>query len=423
MRKFFAFSLVSLMVFSACSGKVQPVYEMHQLNEPQKIFNSSTKVLNQDYVSSVISFANNFYQVINDGENKVFSPLSIATCFSMLYEGAKQSSKEELATLLGYDEYINHQEAIKNMLLNNAIKTTKPEVVLDIAQSFWVDEMFNNELNQDFVNILTEYYFAEAFQGILQSDKMHEALAQYINDKTNNFFDLTGEDFKDFGGILWLLNTLYLKAVWADQFPARSNFESSFTNLDKSENNVTFMTNIIDGNYYAGQDYLISSYALEGGLKFNILLPNSDSDYQAVLADVDNVYNLLDFPKNSFSKTNAYITYKIPKFKMTSNYDLKEQFADLGVSKIFDPDESDLSDIFTSAELKKLYVEKAIHQAGIDVNNEGIEAAAYTIIQITPTSVPQPENLLDFVVDRPFAYTVSDNNGLPLFMGLVTNLG
>ena len=131
----------------------------------------------------------------------------------MLYEGAQESSKEELATLLGYEEHFNHQTEIKNMLLNNAIKTTKPEVILDIAQSFWVDELFKNELNQDFVDILTDYYFAEAFQGLLNSDKMHEALAQYINSKTNHFFDLNSEDFKDFAGVLWLLNTIYLKLL------------------------------------------------------------------------------------------------------------------------------------------------------------------------------------------------------------------
>lgn len=422
MRKIFAFSLVSLMVFSACSGKVRPIYAAHQINEPNKIFNSATNVLNPDYVRSVTTFANNFYQLIND-DNKVFSPLSIAACFSMLYEGAQESSKEELATLLGYEEHFNHQTEIKNMLLNNAIKTTKPEVILDIAQSFWVDELFKNELNQDFVDILTDYYFAEAFQGLLNSDKMHEALAQYINSKTNHFFDLNSEDFKDFAGVLWLLNTIYLKAPWVDQFPVRSNYEGSFTNLDKSTNNVTFMTNAKEGYYYVGDEYLISSYALEGGFKFNILLPNSNSNFQAVLANPYNVFNLLDFPKNSISKTKAYITYKVPKFNTTSVYDLKEQFADLGVEKVFNPNEANLKDICINKDVKNLYVERATHQAGIDVNNEGVEAAAYTIIQLTPTSSPHLDERLDFFVDRPFAYTISDNSGLPLFMGLITNLG
>lgn len=423
MKKIFALYLITFMVCSACNGKTG-AYQAHLINQPNKLFNSEKQNLNPGYLSSVKAFANTFYSAIKDGNNQVFSPLSIATCFSMLFDGAREGSKEELATLLNYEDSFDHLTEIQKMLLNNAINTTKPNVILDIAQSFWVDNTFKNELKQDYIDKLTAYYYAEALQGDLSSDEMHNALATYINDKTSHFFELKGDDFKDFAGALWLLNTIYLKTPWTNPFYEINNFDDLFTNLDKTDPTVTYMVNERNGYYYNQPDYLISSFPLKGGLNLNILLPNENSDCQAVLENADNIATLLDFPSVNFEKKRAYIDYQIPQFKLMGDYNLKNIFIDLGVEQIFSPVDANLRDIFKGETVENLFVDKAKHQAGLDVNNSGVEAAAYTIIEAVPTSSPVREvEEINFFVNRPFAYTISDRDSLPLFMGAVTNLG
>ncbi|HHT66801.1 MAG TPA: serpin family protein, partial [Erysipelotrichaceae bacterium] len=115
--------------------------------------------------------------------------------------------------------------------------------------------------------------------------------------------------------------------------------------------------------------------------------------------------------------------YRLPKFKLMGSYDLKEVLQEMNVKKIFNPEEANLQGICELSENANLYVEKAKHEAGIAVDNKGIEAAVYTIIGMNVTSI-EPEVYEDvyFYVNRPFAYTITSGDGLPLFMGVTTNL-
>ncbi|HHT66929.1 MAG TPA: serpin family protein, partial [Erysipelotrichaceae bacterium] len=347
MKKVFVLSLVTLLICSACKPNLNSEnYRDYLMNKPQKTFNSQKKDLNEDYINSLKEFASSFYLQVSDGENEVFSPISIATCFSMLLDGAKEESQTELETLLHYNDSFNHLEEIKNMLLNNAINKVEPEVILDIAQSLWIDDSFKNAIKQDYVDKLTNYYYAEAMQGELASETMHNALADYINKKTYDFFDLTGKDFEDFGGILWLLNTIYLKSPWVTQFSEGENIKDNFSNLDGSQSIVTYMVKNMENDYYYHDDYLISSFDLESSLRMNVLLPNENTDYQAVLNNEENIANLLNYHLTKFpDKTRGKMHYRLPKFKLMGSYDLKEVLQEMNVKKIFNPEEANLQGI------------------------------------------------------------------------------
>ena len=427
-KKFLLIPATMLMAISSCSSNASHIYTSNDpsssvnhaelfngykdylLNQPNKSFNSKVKALDPNYVSSVQSFASDFYKVIQDEENKIFSPLSIATCFSMLLDGAANNSRKELENMLHYDDSFNHLDAIKDMLLNLAIKDEKG-VYLDIAQSFWVDNCFKDTISQEYVNKLTEYYFAEAFQGVLKSQEMHQALANYINDKTNEFFHLTAQDFVDFAGVLWLVNTIYTNSEWVNEFPERNNYEGTFYNLDKTTSQVTYMNRSDEqGRYYKGENYVISTLALKHGLNFNILLPNKDADAKAVLSSKDALNNMFNF-NNLRLGVYGNTVYTVPKFEGRSKYDLIEILPNLGVRDIFGT-KADLSPIGADG----LYVSKAIHEAGIKVDNKGVEAAAYTIIEVEK-GVAAPD--VEITLNHPFAYSISDSNGLPLFVGVI----
>lgn len=176
------------------------IYKGFMLNNPEKEFNQTeTTKSGANYVSSLQSLSKDLYHKVFDGDNKVFSPISIATCFSMLLEGAKEESKAELEAFLHYNDSFNHLNEIQNMLLRNSINDEKNETYLDICQSFWADDSFKNDLKKNYVDKLTDYYYAEAFSGKLDSDQMHAALADYINDKTHNFLNVKKDDFTDYG--------------------------------------------------------------------------------------------------------------------------------------------------------------------------------------------------------------------------------
>ena len=405
-------------------------YNAFILNSPKKAFNSGNNVNEPSaaYINSLNTLSQDFYKKLFDEDNKIYSTISIANCFSMLLEGAKENSKAELEAFLHYDDSFNHLDEIKNTLLRNAINDEKNETYLDISQSFWTDSEFKrDQIKQTYIDTLTNYYFAEAFNGDLKSDAMHGALADYINDKTRGFLNVKKEDFKDFAGVLWLLNTVYLKSQWAEAFKESSNRKGNFSNLNNTEKEVTFMHKSDEyRSYYKRDNYMVSYIPLNHGLCFNVLLPNKNSNYKSVLTNeqaLSDLHNFTSLRRNRQTQS-ATVNFKVPQFKIQKSIDLSTLLPQMGVVDIFDPDFANLRDIATLKPNENLYVSKAKHEAGIELKNEGLEAAAYTIIEVSKaTSVQNPDiTFIDFFMDRPFAYTITNEDGIALFTGVVTNL-
>ena len=65
------------------------------------------------------------------------------------------------------------------------------------------------------------------------------------------------------------------------------------------------------------------------------------------------------------------------------------------------------------------YIGNVIHGAGIKVDNNGVKAAAYT--GANTTTKAGGERIIYFNVDHPFAYTLTNKDGLPIFMGVMYN--
>ncbi|PIZ43322.1 proteinase IV, partial [candidate division WWE3 bacterium CG_4_10_14_0_2_um_filter_42_7] len=70
---------------------------------------------------------------------------------------------------------------------------------------------------------------------------------------------------------------------------------------------------------------------------------------------------------------------------------------------------------------QNLFIQKVIHQAFVDVNEEGTEAAAATGVSMGITSVG-PTQIPVFRADHPFIFVIQDReNGNILFLGRVAN--
>ena len=408
--------------FSSCKNGQTIEDEGHALNAPNKTFNTGYSSLNENYVQSLRDFSADFSKYIYEAKNKICSPISIATCFSMLLDGCKNDSKTELEKLLHYDDSFSHLDEIRKMLLSTSVealnkKDDSVDAFLNISQSFFVHNRYKKKVREEYINTLTDYYFAEAYQGDLESEEMHDLLAQWINEKTNDFFDLKGEDFKDFEGVLWLVNAIYTKAKWDIDFREYTGKETTFTNLNGKEVETNYISSFDESYVYRNKDYSIANIPLRHGLNFSILLPNDIKSCQDIFKSKESYQNLLYPHNDNMEEVPAFITYKIPVFKQVSDYDLAELLPAMGVNEIFDPTKADLSGISSTAKRDGLHVSKAIHSAGIDVSISGIEGAAYTIIGGKDGGISGPKESIEFLVDHPFLYALNYQN-IPLFVGV-----
>ncbi len=128
-----------------------------------------------------------------------------------------------------------------------------------------------------------------------------------------------------------------------------------------------------------------------------------------------------NFEKGKVTK----ITGKIPLFKYEYELQLVDDLKALGITNIFDKDKADLSEIATGA-----YVDSAIHKANIEFSNDGIKAAAATIVGGYGSAAggefdylfEVPVVTIDLTFDKPYMYIIRDKDtGEVWFTGTVYN--
>lgn len=61
----------------------------------------------------------------------------------------------------------------------------------------------------------------------------------------------------------------------------------------------------------------------------------------------------------------------------------------------------------------------ATHAARVKIDEDGVEAAAFTVLEPGDTAPMPPELEIHFTLDRPFLFSVVTGDGLPLFAGIV----
>jgi serpin B len=128
----------------------------------------------------------------------------------------------------------------------------------------------------------------------------------------------------------------------------------------------------------------------------------SVSDYEDLKSDMDSEYEVKTW---------------IPKFKFESRTELSDQLIRMGVRDAFSDQNADLSGISD----EYLKISKVLHQAFVDVQEKGTEAAAATEVIVEDEAVdvePIPER--EFRADHPFMFFIEDKRtGCILFMGKV----
>jgi serpin B len=108
----------------------------------------------------------------------------------------------------------------------------------------------------------------------------------------------------------------------------------------------------------------------------------------------------------------------LPKFKLTSQFQLSTALKALGMTSAFS-DRADFSRMSTGERLK---ISEVLHKAFVDVNEQGTEAAAATAVLIETTAAPIPQEPVDFTADHPFVFLLRDNRtGAILFLGRVVD--
>ena len=361
---------------------------------------------------AVPSFAFGLFQdiVSNDGSDIVFlSPLSASLALSMTANGASETTRQEMLSVMGFDCSIKEVNEYNRSVMD--LFASEPDgVELNAANSIWVSDAF--PLKGRFCRTVRKNYDAMVTNLDFSDPASPSVINRWCADNTAGRIDKMIETI-DPATQLYLLNALYFKGLWTTPFDTALTREDIFHG-DSNDSQVNFMHNIAYFPYYMGPEGSMVELPYGDDMNFvmDVIIPPDGLSADEFVSGLDS---------ESLSRLSAglqtdEIRLMLPSFKAEYDVSLNAALQRLGMKEAF-TSSADFSDMSK----EPLMISEVRQKTFIEVNEEGSEAAAITSVSMMRASLgPEP---VRFTVDRPFVFLIRERtSGTVLFMGLVRNL-
>ncbi|MCR5449507.1 MAG: hypothetical protein K6F23_08925 [Solobacterium sp.] len=344
---------------------------------------------------------------VSGDQNAVYSPLNIYIALSMLCKTTDGNTRSQIMDLLGAEDITVLRDAVS--ALWEANYNTGDAVTSILSNSLWLDERlaYRPELRQR----LADDYHASSYIGDLDSDTGINAFRNWLDHATGGLLkDQAGGISPTEYAVMILASAIYYRGKWAVSF---GNTTEEIFHSPEGEIMCDMMHSEDTGTVYYGKNWkAIAQYVLNSGRMW-IVLPDEGTDVQDVVNDPA-VRKLLKDPADCESR-HGDIQLSVPKLDIVSDLDLKDTLIEMGITDVFDPQTADYSPL---SDQKGLYLDAAKHAARLKTDEEGIEAAAYTVLITNETAIFIDEPI-EFTADRPFFFSLQAADGSPLFEGIV----
>lgn len=350
--------------------------------------------------------------------NLFFSPYSISTALGMTYAGAKGDTAEEMAKTLHFalpSDKLHPTFAAIGKALNSG--DPKRGYRLSVANRLWGQRGYH--FLPGFLALTRESYGAELapVDFARQTEQSRRAINAWVEEKTQGKIkDLLQPG--DLGAMtrLVLTNAIYFKGRWSSPFDKGATKEAPFHASANQDVRVPTMHRTSGLAYWAGDGLkLVALPYGQGDLSMVILLPDQVDGLEALEARLTEK----NLAKWLGGLRQNQVNVSLPRFAMTARFKLAEVLKAMGMKRAFSPGQSDFTGISTKGDL---VLSDVIHQAFVDVNEEGTEAAAATAVVMRGAPSPIPPPPVEFRADHPFVFLIRDNaTGSLLFVGRVTS--
>jgi serpin B len=362
------------------------------------------------------AFGTDLYLKLAAPGNVVFSPASVAAGLRMALAGARGETAAELAAAL----HLPGPGAAAEGLAQLAGIRTGDDLTFRAPNVMWVESAAT--VRDEFLRQLAASVSVERcdFSGAPEAarQRINDAVAEQTAGKITG---LIPPGTIDTLTRLVLTNAVYLKALWADQFPARDTRQKPFYPERTGATPVDMMHLATGLAWHRGDGYQAVLLPYRGGsLAMALVLPDGPlSEFAGQLPGAGGVGALLDGLLSAGA--DARVDLSLPRFRVDAGFMLKDTLQALGIRAAFTGD-ADFTGITTT---EPLHIGAVVHKAFIDVGEEGTEAAAATGTTFqTLALVRKPQPDVTLVFDRPFLFAIADMaSGLPLFLGQFTRPG
>lgn len=365
-------------------------------------------------IESGNSFAFDIFRKILENtpetENIIISPLSISYALSMTLNGANGATREAMLSALGSEGITPEQINASFSELTEALLSVDKRINISLANSVWTEKKFS--VKKSFIDILQDYYKAESQQFDINDETAPGRINAWIEDNTNGLIKNMIDRLND-NTVMLIINAVYFKGKWKSQFAADKTSQKLFYKPGTSASEVPMMKQTSDFKIYDGTGFVMAEFPYgQGNFVMDVILPDAIDGVAGLLPVITDT----EFTNWIENLSEHEVNLLLPRFKNGFKKQLKDILTDMGMGIAF----NDGADFTNIADTPPLIINDVTHQAYIETNEEGTEAAAATIVDIGTTSVgPEP---LNFNADHPFLYLIRETttNSI-IFMGKVAD--
>lgn len=359
-----------------------------------------------------------------DGGNLFLSPYSVSQAIAPLALGARGETAAQILAFLGATEtgeddagdfgssyHASNRELAERVM---AIPQGDP-TTFRIANRIWHEKTLPWEAS--FRDAVKRSYGSGAQPADFRADADGERkqINAWIADQTEQKIpNLLPEGSLTSTTRLVLANAIYFLGEWKDAFDPKATKPLPFHSSPDDSVETPFL--VRTGTYKVADvdDTWILELPYEGE-KFSmiVLLPGERDGLPALEQEL----SLATFESWTSNLLTRKVDVFLPKFEMRTKVSLEKPLAAMGLTLPFDPSGADFSGISTA---ERLCVDRVFHEAYVQVDEKGTEAAAATAATVGLTSMPAPNPV--FRADHPFVFVIRENDtGLIVFVGRVGN--
>jgi len=343
-------------------------------------------------------------------DNNIFiSPMSISYALGMTFNGADGRTKEEMAKTLEFGNLTNAKinESFKKLM--KKLIELDPQVMMTIANSIWYRE--NIDVLKKFKEVNQNYFNAEIRNMDFSKPETVGIINNWVSENTK------GKITKVIDGIdaltmMYLINAIYFKGSWTEEFNKERTKEDKFFYAEGKSVLCDMMKTSEKNLYFENEDFQAVDlpYGKEN-FSMIIILPKKEKDINEFISNL----NIEDWNSwlSGFSKQKGSLV--LPKFKIEYDIEMNDVLKVLGMGNAF----SFSADFSKMTKKQKLYISNVKHKTFVDVNEEGTEAAAVTVVEMKMTFVG-PGFFMK--VNRPFVFAIKEKetNSI-IFIGKIVN--
>jgi len=353
--------------------------------------------------------------------NLFFSPFSLSSALALTGEGARGSTATEIRSVFFFPD---NTTALRNGFsgMNAAISSGDPHYTLRTANALWAEKTY--PFLDDYITTASRYYGAKtaSLDFINHPEDSRVAINSWVENQTEDRIkDLIPGGAIDPATRLVITNAIYFKGSWVKQFDRNQTADMDFRTGTGTTVKVPMMQRTDEDAVYSYAEnnnlqMLSMPYEHSTGRKLSmvILLPKTDT-----LTGAEASLDAGTLAALQQSAETRRVEVYFPKFTLTTRYSLPAVLTAMGMPTAFTPS----ADFSGMDGTRNLFISDVIHQAFIDVNEEGTEAAAATAVVMKLAAAPaNPKPVPVFRADHPFIFIIRDDeSGAILFMGRVVN--